>query len=563
MLSLRQDDSICVARIDGTVTRVSRQEWRAAILPGLLDARRADPDALAGAILTALDAGFAADVQKAAEALLKIDPDRERRYWLPAVVFARNGHFKMALDALQRHRELYGETARILAADAEIHFDRNLRAKAEQLLGRSLELEPNDARALRVWCDHHRSAAGTESCAAGLEAIAALPNAWRARLLRASELYGAGEPEAARSLVVEALDLSGIPSEATVIASGVLARHHDIDAILGMIAPRFDLAAHGARCAMNILFALLEMRRKEDGEALMATVGGGVPASLGGHLEFYRRAFAALRDDDPAERRANLGFAKAIASYTRMDNDRNRSRFYEELMKSRLLVPMRRPFVDVPIVDIRETCADEGGIAPCTGIDSGGREVVLAFTDRNALDAWDRRSPQWISFGAAELLALVKETSSCSLVVNPAGPAAVEVSSSETIALLEGGEPPHVEPVSRFLAEPPRARPSQQLIEATVRFLRQSEHASEAWLFEMIDERNGVRPAIGILFDAGAPASLVRDTLLDAADALASGARGRKPVAITQLEPGSLLEFVRAKGARVFSKETEDRRQER
>ncbi|MGK2859894.1 MAG: SseB family protein [Thermoanaerobaculia bacterium] len=550
MQSPSRPELIDARHADGVVRATSRQAYRTDVLPAVLDAWRAEPDRLAEAILTALDSGFTAEVVAAAEHLGKIDVDRRRRTWIPALVFCRAGRFTRAEETIARGRELFGDCADFLYVDAEILINRHMRAKGEAAVAAALDADPNHSRALRRTVDHYNETAGADASLEAIAAMAARPNAWRARLLLSELRFRSGEIGEARRLAEEACACEpgdSIPGP----LSALLVRQNDVAGLLELVLPRFDPSCHGTRCGVNLLYALLESGRSREGEALVAAIRTSEPGAFPKHLEFYERAFAAIEPDASNDPRASVALHRALAAYARHETQATRRAMVGKLLASVLLLPLQRPVVDVPILDLGLPERADLAIEAITAVDAAGASVTLVFTGAKPLAAWDERHRHRIPLDARELLEFVRSIGGCALVIDAAGPASLELSSEQIDALLDGGELPEGSSIAPFVVEPLRDGLPSGIVETAERVVRGA-GAIEGFFFQMISERRGCCPAFAILFGADTSERVRRDAVVEAQDLIVwEGGRRKKRIQVLPLSEGPLAEYLRFCAIRV------------
>ncbi len=544
-------DSFDARHLDGVVRATTRQAFRSDVVPLLLTVWRAEPERLAEAILTALEAGLAADVVAAAEHLGRIDADRRRRTWIPALVLCHAGRFKKAEELLMRGRELFGDCADLRYLEAEVSFARHLRAKGEAALAAALDADPNHPRALRLCVRHYRGTAGAAASRTALETVAEHGDAWRARLLLSEELFSAGEMAEARRFASEAAACATTDAVLGPL-SAVLARQHDSAGLVELVLPRYDASRHGSRCGVNLLFGLLESGHRAEGEALVAAIRAHHADAFPRHLAFYASAFKAIDPESKNDPRSAGSLHRALAAHARHETESSRRAMVRALLASVLLLPLHQPVVDVPIFDLGLPEPSEPSIEAVTAVDSTGRVVTLAFTAEKALAAWNPSHHHRIALDAKELLELVRSLGGGALVINGAGPASLELSPDQIDALIEGTEFPLVATNAEFLVEPLRDDVPPGFLENAEKVVRSTAAIREGFLFEIISERDGASPAFAILFDVDADTRTIRDAVLEAKDRLV-WERGRKKrrVHVMPLREGALAEFLQFCAIRV------------
>lgn len=540
-----------VASDDGHVRHVPLSEWRAVVLPEEIKRRWTEPDALARLVECAIEAGMHADVLAVAEHLGRIDPDRERRYALPAIVLARNGQFSRAEELLDRHAELYGLTWYGLYARAEVALSGNRRAKGQELLRQALELDPDACRPLRRLIED-AGRDGERAVEVAVRGVAVLPGGWRAKLwLAASPRI---RPEDAMKLVRLAVEQSRDDPDVLTAASSVLTVRGLTGSVVDFVAPRYRIDRDRLECGINLLFALLSAGRKVAGEALLQKLTPVIEdAGMSEYAGLYRTAFLNLRESEGEQAPAqapSVELLKAMAAAVRLDSEKARRRLWQLLADARLLVPMYRAWIEVPLFESPWPAAPQR-LEVVTGIDSEGRDVVIAFTDERTLGAWGPMRSPCVAIGMRDLLTIAASEKGCSLLVNPAGPTATELALPDIEAFLDGRKPAAPESRIRFLAEPLRREIPSGFVESAGAFLRESGIVTEAWLFEMVDDRSGVNPAVAIGLAPDAQPRDVRELMIDAADEIRWDARRSRRVRFVPLANGALAEWVRAEGVSI------------
>jgi len=549
MPGLRRPSTVPVEDEHGAVRQLPLVLWRGQALPERMRRFWTEPDALAGLIEQALDVGADADVLPAAEQLARIDPDRERRYGLAAVVFARNGLFSRAEELLDRHESLYGESAVTLWARAEVALSGNRRALGHDLLRQALRRDPDASLPLRRLIDD-LSDDSNRTVPDAIREIGAIRGGWRARLWIASSLLDHDEADA---LVRAAVEESRDEVDVLTSASAVLARLGRIATLVDFIAPRYRIDRDRLECGVNLLFGFLYAGRKSHGEALLQRLAPRLEsAGLDEYTEFYRTAFRALRDGTAADDRAepDIELLRAMASAVRQNTEKARRRCWNLLSGASLLVPVMRAWIDVPIFESAWP-AQPQLLEIVTGIDSEGLEVAIAFTDERTLRAWGPMRSPCVRMTTRALLELVSSEKECSLLINPAGPTATELALSDIEAFLDGRAPMGRESSIRFLAEPLRREVAERFMAEASAFLREAGIVREAWLFEMVDDRSGVNPAIALDFATDTSPSDARELLLDAPDTLRWDRRRSRRVRFIALAEGRFADYLRAVGVEI------------
>ena len=138
--------------------------------------------------------------------------------------------------------------------------------------------------------------------------------------------------------------------------------------------------------------------------------------------------------------------------------------------------------------------------------------VFLAFTDLDALRAWDPEVREWAVVAGKDLAAAALEWDAARVAVNPSGPAAGDVLAGDLAWVASGeapGGPPPPDP-SELRLRAPSAAPDPALAEALRAAVDGIEALRELYLVE--DARTG-NPVVGMLVeprsDAAAAAAVL------------------------------------------------------
>ena len=127
-------DLIQVFDKSGSPIYLTKDSWRANVLPGMLHSRWDSPDELYAVIVGTLQDGFPADVAQAAEHLCRIDANRSRAVCTWASVLLAMKRVDEAEQTLRSHVERYGEEGYVITNRAKVHAARNENDRAETTL---------------------------------------------------------------------------------------------------------------------------------------------------------------------------------------------------------------------------------------------------------------------------------------------------------------------------------------------------------------------------------------------------------------------------------------------
>jgi tetratricopeptide (TPR) repeat protein len=550
MPGLRRPTTVSTVDASGTVVQVPLALWRTDELPRALERHWAEPDDLARLLECALDVRAHAEVLPAAEQLSRIDPDRERRYGLPAVVFAANGQFSRAEELLDRGEGLYGESWFGLYARAEVAFAGNRRSKGLELLREALRIAPDASRPLRRLIEENQGG-GSDPAESVIRDVASSRGSWRARLWLAR--FGRTDARQASSLVRSAVEESRDEPDILAVASGVLAGRGLTGELVNFAAPRYRIGRDRLECGINLLFGFLSAGRKAPAQALLARLASVLEdAGLGEFADFYETAFRNLRvgDAGSGSEKPHMELLRAMASAVRLGSSKARQRYWTLLADTSLLVPVTRPWIELPLFESPWPGLPQV-LEIVTGVDSEAREVAIAFTDERTMRAWGPLRSPALRMTSRALLELVAEEKECSLLVNPAGPTATELALADIDAFLAGRSPAGEDSGIRFLAEPLRREVPEPFRQAAAAFLKSSGIVRDAWLFELVDDRRGVNPAIAVDFSTDASARDERQLLIDGPGQVSWDAQRSRRVRFIPLNEGRFADYIRAIGVRI------------
>jgi len=244
----------------GRSITIGREAWRRDVLLPNLTANRDNPDALYELIVSALNDDFATDVLEPARWLADTDRDPQRGATVLGVALLQIKDNAAARDVLERAIARHGETAYLLANLARACAGLGDDPRAEALIWRALELDPNESTTLNWLIARLLARGGQQAVLAAYARAAALPGSWRAQLWLAREALARGDLVGATRLYEEALDRARpVPADLLMQLSGDLGNRGHTDLLVRLTQPRFDLEAHGLTVGNNLLRAYLQL----------------------------------------------------------------------------------------------------------------------------------------------------------------------------------------------------------------------------------------------------------------------------------------------------------------
>jgi tetratricopeptide (TPR) repeat protein len=259
----RGPDSEGVVRVYdqfGRKVEIGREAWRKNVLLPNLAANRDNPDALHELISGALNDDFAPDVLESARYLHDHDPEPQRGATLLGIVLLQLKDFPAAREVLERAIARHGESSYLLANLARAFAAAGDEDRAQILIWRALQLDPNAEASLNWMIATANARGGQEAMLAAYARAAALPGSWRAQLWLARHALESGQVDEATRLYEEALGRAmPVPADLLMQLSGDLGNRGHTELLVRLTQPRFDVATHGLTVGSNLLRAYVDL----------------------------------------------------------------------------------------------------------------------------------------------------------------------------------------------------------------------------------------------------------------------------------------------------------------
>jgi tetratricopeptide (TPR) repeat protein len=253
----------------GRAVTIGREAWRRDVLLPNLQSNRDAPDALYELVVSALNDGFATDVLDSARHLAETDREPQRGAMVLGIVLLQLKDHAGAREVLERAIARYGENPYLLANLARAFAAAGEDERAQALIWRALELEPNEETALN-WLIGMLSGRGHEAVAAAYTRAAGLPGSWRALLWLARHALERGDLAEATRLYDEALARAKpVPPDLLMQLSGDLGNRGHTELLVKLTQPRFDLQEHGLTVGNNLLRAYVELGQFAEARKLL------------------------------------------------------------------------------------------------------------------------------------------------------------------------------------------------------------------------------------------------------------------------------------------------------
>jgi len=266
-----KEESVRVVDTQGQEHFITRDQYRTNVLVGGLRKSWNNPDALYKLIVGAVRDGFGAEVVEACEHLYRTDSNPHRAACLWGLALMGDHRMVEAEKVYQTCLATHGDEVFVLTNLAKLHSARKDDFKAEEILWRALELDPNQHSGVHWYHSMYKERQGTEGGLKALERIAGIPGSWRPQLWLARASLRRGQLEVAKAYYRESLSRAGRPVPRDVIfqVSGDLGQSGQPAAILELAAPHFDPDLHGVEVAANLIKAHYDLGRRAEAGRLV------------------------------------------------------------------------------------------------------------------------------------------------------------------------------------------------------------------------------------------------------------------------------------------------------
>jgi tetratricopeptide (TPR) repeat protein len=183
----------------------------------------------------------------------------------------RQGHLDDAERLLEGYLDKHGPEGVVLNNLAKVHAERGDNDRVERTLWRSLQADPNHDNSLGWFEALHRERGGSGRAVESLRRVAALPNAWRARIGLARHALDARDLPGAMALYREALQMVGadIPADTLMTITGDLGKRGFLAQALEIGVPRFMPAQHGVLVGNNLIKAYVDSGKLAEARAIV------------------------------------------------------------------------------------------------------------------------------------------------------------------------------------------------------------------------------------------------------------------------------------------------------
>lgn len=280
----------------GRQYEITREAWRAEVLPDQLAEAHNDADELYSIVAAALADEFFEDVLPATARLMEIDPNRERCHVARGIALLKSGDVDGAERILTEYLEESGPSGIVMTNLAKVQAERGLDIQAEATLWLALTHDPNQDNGLLWYASLQQDKNGTEGLWDAMARAAALPGSWRPQLWLARHALEQKDLPGAKAHYAHVLKLAVDEPEVLMMISGDLGNNGYVAALLEIVRPVYDPHRHDPRAGVNLLQAYLQTEKVSQGEELLHELFALNRPDLRDHLFHYSNEFGKLKD---------------------------------------------------------------------------------------------------------------------------------------------------------------------------------------------------------------------------------------------------------------------------
>lgn len=248
-----------------------------------LAALRDNPEALYGALAALANGGVSEAALEAAKELARTEQSL-RSAVLYAVLALRAGQLAEAEAVLRAAEAKHGEHPAVLLNLAKLAQRRGDDTTALSVGRRALLLAPNDEAAIGWWASLMRLANRDGELLGALELLSGRPGAWRPQLQLAEYYLEKQSYADAERCFARALDAAANARPCVERVARDLRATDQHEAMTRLLAPRWQLAAHGPYVALAIARAHFSLGQLAEGDALLAQARAHSSADAAGFV---------------------------------------------------------------------------------------------------------------------------------------------------------------------------------------------------------------------------------------------------------------------------------------
>ena len=287
----RDNEKISMYDKDGNEFLITRGEWRKKVLPETIRTAWNNPNDLYDVIELALQDQIFEDILNACERLVVIDKNMERSATILGVCLLHLKRIEDAKDVFENYIKKHGESGIILVNYAKAYAINGDEKKAEEILYKSLCLDPNIENALEWWGAIHTERGGDSEFIKSMYKIAETKGSWRPQLWIARSLLEKRDINSAINIYKDVLEKSKHNADAIYMISGDLGQNGYVGEIIKYLVPIYNLEEHGPKPAINILLAYLKVKDKNSGTELLKKIYKQNWSPYINHWKYYEEEF--------------------------------------------------------------------------------------------------------------------------------------------------------------------------------------------------------------------------------------------------------------------------------
>ncbi len=268
---------------------ITKDEWRATVLPARLKKEWEDESGLYQVIKAALRFGFAADVEAASMRLIEIDSNHERSHVTRGIVLMRMQRFKEAQKALREHADVFGPTRIVLTCLAKAYDEAGDSGKSTKTLLKALSLPQWSDASLSWWSEIQRDLGGETAHVEILQRAAAIRGSWVPSLWHARHSLRANDIKRALSGYKQAIIGTDADADVLAVIANDLVKHALFGEVIELLKSIYEPARHGPLAGLNLLRAYLAVSDAAQGGLLLDDMRKHFNEDLRNHLDHYAR----------------------------------------------------------------------------------------------------------------------------------------------------------------------------------------------------------------------------------------------------------------------------------
>jgi len=276
---------------NGAKIHVTKEEYKANVLPGIFERSWSDAQELYNSIIMAFDDELPQECLEPAKHLYKIDENHERGATILGIALLKNERYQEAQQHLEKYISAYGKSGVILTNLAKAYSYQGHKIRAKEVLWESVELYPNLDNAVQWIASIALDSGGEEGYLSALEEISKIEGSWYADLWLARHDLEKDNKSDALIRYIKILKLAPENNDALFMISGDLGKHGFVSDVMNIVYPIYNIKNHGIGPAMNLLQACAETKNVEKGLILLSKLKELKRPDIIEHIHYYENVF--------------------------------------------------------------------------------------------------------------------------------------------------------------------------------------------------------------------------------------------------------------------------------